>query len=474
MNCSYRLVWNRTSGVMQVASELAKSHSRGGRSVVGRVAFTLVAPCLFSGAIVQPAWAVTQTVTNLADSADSISELVVTGADSITLTGTNTYTGSTTVNGGNLIIPQGGSAKNTATVVDNGHITVDGAGAALITAISGGTPLLVGSGGTGTLTASNGADVESGGEVNLGQTAGDRGTALVTSGATLKAATSINIGKFGTGNLTISSGGQLLVGSGYFSIADQAGSTGTVLVTGSGSSVTNNGVITLVGNHGSNGMLTIADGATVTTSGLLIANDAGSQGVLNIGAGTGDAAVAAGTLASNTVAFGQGTGTLVFNHTNSGYVFAPVISGTGNLNVLAGMTILTASNIYSGGTTISGGMLQIGNGGTQGSIVGNVVDNATLAFNHSDALTFSGAISGSGTLTQSGTGTLTLAGANTYRGGTTISAGTLQVGNGGTQGSLQGDVVDNDALSFWWGIVAGQSGSTGDRSGVDTLRPGGR
>ncbi|WP_235663173.1 autotransporter-associated beta strand repeat-containing protein, partial [Pseudomonas coronafaciens] len=61
----------------------------------------------------QPAWAVTQTVTNLADSADSISELVVTGADSITLTGTNTYTGSTTVNGGNLIIPQGGSAKNT-------------------------------------------------------------------------------------------------------------------------------------------------------------------------------------------------------------------------------------------------------------------------------------------------------------------------------------------------------------------------
>ncbi|KPY19496.1 hypothetical protein ALO89_200033 [Pseudomonas coronafaciens pv. porri] len=167
---------------------------------------------------------------------------------------------------------------------------------------------------------------------------------------------------------------------------------------------------------------------------------------MNIGAGTGDAAVAAGTLASNTVAFGQGTGTLVFNHTNSGYVFAPVISGTGNLNVLAGMTILTASNIYSGGTTISGGMLQIGNGGTQGSIVGNVVDNATLAFNHSDALTFSGAISGSGTLTQSGTGTLTLAGANTYRGGTTISAGTLQVGNGGTQGSLQGNVVDNSAL----------------------------
>ncbi|WP_147461994.1 autotransporter-associated beta strand repeat-containing protein, partial [Pseudomonas coronafaciens] len=49
-------------------------------------------------------------------------------------------------------------------------------------------------------------------------------------------------------------------------------------------------------------------------------------------------------------------------------------------------------------------------------------------------------------VTQSGTGTLTLAGANTYRGGATISAGTLQVGSGGTQGSLQGNVVDNAAL----------------------------
>ena len=50
------------------------------------------------------------------------------------------------------------------------------------------------------------------------------------------------------------------------------------------------------------------------------------------------------------------------------------------------------------------------------------------------------AISGTGALTKAGAGTTTLTGANTYSGGTTISAGTLQVGNGGTTGSIVGDV----------------------------------
>jgi autotransporter-associated beta strand protein len=47
--------------------------------------------------------------------------------------------------------------------------------------------------------------------------------------------------------------------------------------------------------------------------------------------------------------------------------------------------ILTGDNDYGVGTTISGGALQIGNGGRLGSILGHVVDNGTLIFNRSDA-----------------------------------------------------------------------------------------
>ena len=107
-----------------------------------------------------------------------------------------------------------------------------------------------------------------------------------------------------------------------------------------------------------------------------------------------------------------------------------MISGTGSVTQIGtGTTILTGSNTYTGGTTISAGTLQLGNGGTTGSITGDVTDNGVLAFDRSDSVTFAGAISGTGGVTQIGTGTTILTGNNTYSGGTTISAGTLQAGS---------------------------------------------
>src|SRR5205085_2386420 len=47
--------------------------------------------------------------------------------------------------------------------------------------------------------------------------------------------------------------------------------------------------------------------------------------------------------------------------------------------------VLAADQTYTGGTTISGGLLQIGNGGTSGSVVGNILNNAALVFNRGDA-----------------------------------------------------------------------------------------
>ena len=123
-------------------------------------------------------------------------------------------------------------------------------------------------------------------------------------------------------------------------------------------------------------------------------------------------------------------------------------SGPSSLILHSGTLVLTGANTYSAGTTISGGTLQLGNGGASGSILGNVIDNATLAFDRRDTVTFANLISGTGKLTQLGTGTTILTANNTYTGGTTITAGTLQIGNGGTAGSIVGDVIDNSALIF--------------------------
>ncbi len=133
--------------------------------------------------------------------------------------------------------------------------------------------------------------------------------------------------------------------------------------------------------------------------------------------------------------------------------FAGTIEGALNVVTKGSNKItLTGNNTYSGTTTISNAnsLLQIGNGGTSGTLgAGAVINNGTLAFDRSDDVSVSNAISGSGRLVQQGTGTVTLTGANTYSGTTTISNGTLQIGNGGTSGTLgAGAVVNNGTLIF--------------------------
>ncbi|MBR0666409.1 autotransporter outer membrane beta-barrel domain-containing protein, partial [Roseomonas hellenica] len=110
-------------------------------------------------------------------------------------------------------------------------------------------------------------------------------------------------------------------------------------------------------------------------------------------------------------------------------IFAGVVSGSGTLRQEGtGTTVLTGANTYTGGTTITAGTLQLGNGGTTGSILGNVANAGTLAFNRSDTVTFAGVVSGTGGVRQDGTGTTVLTGANTYSGRTQVNAGILRAG----------------------------------------------
>src|SRR5690606_35058616 len=91
--------------------------------------------------------------------------------------------------------------------------------------------------------------------------------------------------------------------------------------------------------------------------------------------------------------------------------FAGTINGTGALQVTDGTLILTAANSYEGGTTIDAGAeLQLGAGGADGWIVGDVLNDGALVFNRSDEVAFAGAFSGTGEIRQIGSGFTNLTG----------------------------------------------------------------
>lgn len=270
------------------------------------------------------------------------------------------------------------------------------------------------------------------------------GTAQITSAAPTCNDITVGSSNGNSGTLQILSGGSLTTNNSSATIGNFAGSTGTLLVDGTGTFNSGSYAIS-VGSAGT-GTLTVSAGGTVTTTsanGVSVGSVSGSSGTLNIGSGG-----AAGIVNATRVNGGSGTATLNFNHTDAGYVLSKDGTGTGTGVVITGTaavkqigtgtTILIANNTYTGGTTISAGTLQVGNGGTAGSITGNVTNNATLAFNRSDALTFSGVVSGTGSLTKAGAGTLTLSGSNTYSGTTTVTGGTVSIA---ADGNLGGDAV---------------------------------
>ncbi|HZI32571.1 MAG TPA: autotransporter-associated beta strand repeat-containing protein, partial [Candidatus Binatia bacterium] len=103
------------------------------------------------------------------------------------------------------------------------------------------------------------------------------------------------------------------------------------------------------------------------------------------------------------------------------------------------------------------GTLQLGDGVSRnGTLAGNITDNATLKFANPNAQIYSGVISGGGALVKSGAGTLTLSGANSYSGLTIISNGAaifagVNSGNGVAMvadGATVGIAATSDAI-YW-------------------------
>ena len=121
-------------------------------------------------------------------------------------------------------------------------------------------------------------------------------------------------------------------------------------------------------------------------------------------------------------------------------VLSGAMTGTGGLSKSGtGTLALTAANLYRGATAVHAGTLQLGNGGTEGTLgLGNatVAAGATIAFNRANAYSVANAISGWGTLAQIGGGTTTLAAALNAVNRTAVTGGTLDVDHALTSYSL--------------------------------------
>ncbi|HLI17869.1 MAG TPA: autotransporter-associated beta strand repeat-containing protein, partial [Rhodanobacteraceae bacterium] len=288
---------------------------------------------------------------------------------------------------------------------------------------------------------------------------------------------------------------------GTVSVDDSAGS---VSVTGmqfavDGYTLTG-GVLTLTGSSGSSPIIDVGDGtsgsagykATINNvlagDAGLVKNDFGTLVLTGANTYTGGTTINAGTLAltgtgsiatsnyveddgsfdisgttngasisnlkgDGSVLLGNQTLTLV----NGSSEFDGVISGTGGLSLSDhAVVVLGGANTFTGLTTINTGTaLQVGIGGTGASMAGDVLDNGSLEFFHSDNIDYGGVISGTGSLVQEGTGTLTLTGSNTFGGGVTVLGATLNgvvlnstlaVSNNANLGASSGTVTLNNGL----------------------------
>ena len=151
----------------------------------------------------------------------------------------------------------------------------------------------------------------------------------------------LHVGKSGTGELTVANSGVLSLGKSTFD---------NIYDPDIGMSWVDE-----VSHEGGLGVLYLAD-------------EAGSVGIINIGASEGQAAQGTGILDVKEIEFGAGQGVIVFNHTNNtgNYTFdTPLKSGTGQgiVRQVAGVTTLAQQNDYTGDIEVKGGELRIN--GTQ-------------------------------------------------------------------------------------------------------------
>ena len=345
------------------------------------------------------------------------------GGGTLVLTANNTYTGTTVISDGTLQVGDGRTTGSipSSIVNDNGSLVFDRSDNITFSGRITGTGNVVQAGpGTLALTGqalyTGGTVVTGGGTLSVAFAPGDYNSLLST--------LTLDNGTLAPSASYISSARQTYVlGAGGGTILDSFGTSVEGQITGSGH-------LTLTSTRG-------------------IALDSG------INNWTGGTIITSGSTVSMKSVVGNidNEGELIFNA--GGYTFTGTVSGAGAVAIAGGLTFTGNSN-YTGGTLIgNGAVLHLGDGGTSGSITGDIEVAANsftgyisafdqlnapgLVFEHSDDYTFAGVISGGGAVEQAGSGTTYLTANNTYTGGTVIG-GVLAVSSDSNLGDDQGAI----------------------------------
>ncbi|WP_165825145.1 autotransporter domain-containing protein [Rhodopseudomonas palustris] len=402
------------SGTLALAAGTTLAFTGGNYTIANNI--TISGDPIFT-----PAAGTTQTISGVIADGGSPGFLEMLGPGTLVLSGVNTYSGGTLVTGGLINF-------NAANNFGTGLIALDGGGLQWA---------------TGTTT-----------DISARLAAlGSHGGSFDTNGNNVTFATGLT----GSGGLTKTGAGSLVLAAVNAYTRATLINAGTLALSGAGSIAASSGV-------------SIASGAAFEISGT------------NAGATITTLAGVAGA----TVALGSKSLTLA----NASTTFAGQITGTGGLTIAGGTETLTGANSYSGGTTVAAGTLALSDAGsiaassgvsvgtgaafdisgaTAGATIATLAGSGAVALG-SQTLTlanasgsFAGTLAGSGGLTLAG-GRETLSGTNTYSGATTINGGTLVV-NGS---------IANSATTVAGGATLAGTGTVGSLTVASggTLAPG--
>jgi autotransporter-associated beta strand protein len=444
---------------------------------------------------------------NLSTGAESLS-LAGTGISSggalRNITGSNTYGGLITLTNATRINADDGTLllTNTGTITGATFgLTFGGAGNIAVASIISNTSGTLTKDGSGTLslTASNrftGGTTINAGTIaisNNGAFASNRVT-FASNGTTVAALANLQV----TNNYNLAADGTMDVGAFILTNTGIISNTGSLTKEGAGTMVlsglnTYGGTTTVAG-----GTLQVTNLANAGANSAIGTNDTiilTNGGVFSYAGASNSAMNRTIDLAGNG-GFGVSNSTVAVTHSG-------VITNTGDFTKSgAGTLVLSASNSFSGTTTVSAGVLSLANtnalsastldhssagsvsfsnltganlGGLQGS-TNLALTNASgtaVALNvggNNSSTTYSGALSGGGSLIKVGTGTLALSGNSSFTGTTTISNGAVRVSHANGLGATNGGttVRVGAALEIDGGIAIGAEALTLSNNGISS------